>query len=134
MKITESRLRKIIRSIIKENLGQIDPRIDKIKECLRKYDGRLIDIDDFIGEIGYECNGKVGIGNKAHELIYDALCEHDCCQSDLTDDRVSGRNFDAFMSIDDAVYFMCPSDETDLNVLAHKIRAHCARQDTRDYM
>ena len=134
IRLTESKLRQIIRSVIKESLGQKDPRIDKIKRCLQQYDGRIVDAYDLIGEIGYECNGKAGTGNKAHELIWDALSEHGCFSAELTDDRVSGRNFDDFMSIDDGVYFTCPSNETELNELAHKIRAACARQDSRDYM
>lgn len=133
IRLTETKLRQIIRSVINESLGQKDPRLDNIKRCLQRYDGRLIDAIDFIGELGVECNGwDEPLSDIAHELIWDALSEHDCFDNDLDDSKVTGKNFDAFMSIDDAVYFVCP-EGSELNELAHKIRAACARRDPGDY-
>jgi hypothetical protein len=129
IRLTESRLRKIIRNVIKESyFGQKDPRIASIKKCLLANDGTLVDTVDLIGDLGYACNGE-SPNDVAFEKIGDALEDFKCFDSNLTDDKVSGKNFDAFMSFDDPIYFTCPSNEEELNSLAHAIRAACARQD-----
>lgn len=119
IKISESRLRRIIKNVIRENAGPAG----SVKSMLQSLDGTIVDPLDVCSEILETCGSS---SSGASASVYDILEVYGCFSDDLRDSRASGRNFEKFMSTSDGVYFVCPS-EPDLSKVASLIERMCGR-------
>ena len=149
MRITERRLRQIIRNVIKESNFTYPDRYDddayerrygssessksKIEGVLRYHNNQQINYDQFMVQLTDACTigkpeFKYGLSDRAHDLIYQALVDHGSFDSHISDSFYSAPKggYHASVSEADAVWSIDPSM---ISNCASAIVAACARID-----
>ena len=111
MKITERRLRSIIRSVIKESMmGEPDPKRKELKSYFLSINDGIIRVSDVVGEVERIC-GMGPMSDKSYTDIEDRIRQY--CDDNLYDMTIA-RNSDAYdMYGDEACYFELPEMEVD---------------------
>ena len=124
MLIKESRLRRIIRNVLKESIDSQKPiTINKIKNHLEEFEGSIIDPIQLCGELVDDiCNVSIEMSDLVNEKVYDLLSPYfeDVNTSSTVD--LTGNNLDAFMS-GLSTYFSLEYD--DFDELAEEIYKIC---------
>ena len=111
MKITEKRLRSIIRSVIKESMmGSPDPKREELKRFFLSINDGMIRVSDVVGEVERIC-GMGPMSDESYESIMDKISQY--CDDNLYDMTIA-RNMDKYdMYRDEACYFKFPEMEVD---------------------
>lgn len=132
MRITERRLRQIIRNVIKESNFTYPDRYDddsydrmytssessksKVENVLRYHNNQPINFDNFMMQITDACTigkpeFKYGLDDSAHDLIYQALVDHGSFDSNIEDSFYGAPKggYHASVSEADAVWSIDPS-------------------------
>ena len=139
MRITENRLRRIIRNVIKESNFMYPDRYDdakyvksrKVESVLRYHNNQPVNMDNFIMQITDACTlGKpefsYGISDRAHELVYQALEDYGSFDGMIPDHAYGATKgaYHASFEDADAVWSIDPKM---ISTCAGAIRAACAR-------
>ena len=149
MRITERRLRQIIRNVIKESdfvypnrydddayerrYGSSESNKSKVEGVLRYHNNQPVSLDDFMTQIVDSCtygNPKLqgGLGDRAYDLVYIALEDHGSFDSNIADNFYMAPKgaYHASVSEADAVWSIDPRN---ISNCASAIIAACARID-----